>query len=235
MSDRTPARGPGRPARLSRETVVDAAEGIVDRDGIDALTMRRLADSLGVSPMAVYRHVADKDELLMALIERQAALLPRPALEQAPRERLLQLYGLLHDGLRQSPWIVEVLVKGDMIAPSVLWIVDAILAAFLEAGLSPQRAADAYHAAWRYTIGELTVTHETARHMATLRRPPLLRTLLAEADPQQLPALTSLGRELAGAREGVGEGESEGEGEGDSGYRRGLAAIIDGLIAVPGD
>ena len=57
MTEPTPIRG--RPARLSRESVVDAAEAIVSQEGIDALTMRRLASELGSSPMALYRHVRD--------------------------------------------------------------------------------------------------------------------------------------------------------------------------------
>ncbi len=220
MSEPAHARGPGRPARLSRATIVDAAERIVAREGIDALTMRRLAQSLHASPMAIYRHVADKDELLIALIDRRAAQLPRPELPADPRARLLVLYGLLYDGLWESPWIVEVLVKGDMIAPSVLWVVDAILAAFLQAGLPPERAAAAYQAAWRYTVGDLTVRHETGRHLPTLRRPPMLRTLLAGADPLELPALSALAPNLATAREAAG-------------YRAGLQAMIDGLLAPP--
>ncbi len=47
---------------------------IVAREGIDALTMRRLADSLGCSTMGLYRHARDKDELLMPMIDRRAAL-----------------------------------------------------------------------------------------------------------------------------------------------------------------
>jgi uncharacterized glyoxalase superfamily protein PhnB len=55
MSESASARG--RPARLSRDALVDAAEAIVAREGIEALTMRRLADDLGSSPMGLYRHV----------------------------------------------------------------------------------------------------------------------------------------------------------------------------------
>jgi len=66
----------GRPPRLSREAVVAAAGTIVAGEGIDALTMRRGADQLGSSPMWIYRHVRDKDELLVALLDRLAAEVP---------------------------------------------------------------------------------------------------------------------------------------------------------------
>lgn len=217
VSERAHARRPGRPPRLSRERVVDAAELIVEREGIEALTMRRLAEEMQSSPMALYRHVRDKDELLVLLLDRRAADLARAPLPDDPRARLIALFGLLFDGLSESPWIVDVLVKGDLIAPSVLWVIDAILAAFVEAGLSAPRAAAAYHVAWRYTVGELTVRNASARHLASLEREPMVRTVLSDVEPAELPTLLRLGPEMAAARE-------------HTSYEDGLAAVIDGLL-----
>jgi AcrR family transcriptional regulator len=196
---------------------VDAAETIVAGEGIDALTMRRLADELGSSPMALYRHVRDKDELLLLLLERRAAELPEPELPDDPRERLIGLFVLLFDGLSRSPWIVEVLAKGDLIAPSVLPVIDRILEAFVAAGLSPERAGAAYHVAWRYTVGELTVRHSTARHFAGLDRPPLLARIFSEIDPDAMPTLARLRPQLAAARQSLA-------------YEDAIAAVIDGLL-----
>jgi AcrR family transcriptional regulator len=215
MSESASARG--RPARLSRDALVDAAEAIVAREGIDALTMRRLADELGSSPMGLYRHVRDKDELLLLLLERRAAELPAPSLPEDPRERLVALFVLLYDGLSRSPWIVEVLAKGDLVAPSVLPVIDRILEAFVDAGLSPDRAGRAYHVAWRYTVGELTVRHSTARHFAELDRPPLLAKIVSEIDPAEMPTLAALQGELAAGRQSLR-------------YEDGIAAVIDGLL-----
>jgi AcrR family transcriptional regulator len=215
MTKPTPIRG--RPARLSREALVDAAEAIVAREGIDSLTMRRLADELGSSPMALYRHVRDKDELLLLLLERRAAELPAPALPDDPRERLVTLFVLLYEGLSRSPWIVEVLAKGDLVAPSVLPVIDRILEAFVAAGLSPEQAGAAYHVAWRYTVGELTVRHSTARHFAELERPPMIARIMSEIDPDELPMLAKLRPQLAAARESLR-------------YEDGIAAVIDGLL-----
>jgi AcrR family transcriptional regulator len=218
VSDPAPARGPGRPPRLSRDGLLDAAEALVEREGIEALTMRRLAEELRSSPMALYRHVRDKDELLVLLLDRRAAELPHPPLPDDPRARLLVLFGLLHDGLAESPWIVEVLVKGDLVAPSVLWVVDEILAAFVAAGLPPERAAAAYHVAWRYTVGELTVRYASARHLARLEREPMLPGIIAEAEPDELPTLAALAPQLATARKRLS-------------FEEGLAAVIDGLLS----
>jgi AcrR family transcriptional regulator len=191
---------------------------LIAREGIEALTMRRLADQLGSSPMALYRHVRDKDELLVALIDRRAAELRRPQLPQVPRERLLTLFGVLYDGWNRDPWIVEVLVKGDLIAPAVLWVIDEILAAFVAAGLTPERAADAYNIAWRYCVGEFVVRHATAAHREQLGRESVVRGVLRDADPEAFPTLVGLADAVATGREGGGE------------FAEGLAAVIDGLL-----
>jgi len=209
----------GRPARLSRDSLVDAAESIVATDGIDALTMRRLADELGSSPMSLYRHVRDKDELLLLLIERRAAELELPPLPSDARERLVTLFVLLFDSLSRSPWIVEVLAKGDLVAPSLLPVIDRILEAFVAAGLSGEEAGRAYHVAWRYTVGELTVRHSTERHFAQLDREPLLVRIMAEIDPAELPSLADLRLELAAGRR-------------DARYEDGIGAVIDGLLRL---
>ena len=62
-------RRDGRRPRLSRERVVEAALAIADADGLGALTIRSLAAELGVKPMSVYYHVANKDEILAALVD----------------------------------------------------------------------------------------------------------------------------------------------------------------------
>jgi len=103
--------------------------------------------------MAIYRHVHDKDELLVLLLDRLAARLPRPQLPDDPRARLMVLWRVLYDGLDQHPWVVEVLVKGHLMARSVLWVMDEILASLVAAGLGPEQAAAAYRITWQFTVG----------------------------------------------------------------------------------
>src|SRR4051812_39413038 len=68
MATRTLVAG-GRRERLSRERVLRAAMAHADEGGIEGLTMRRLAEELGAAPMALYRHVANKDDLVDGLID----------------------------------------------------------------------------------------------------------------------------------------------------------------------
>jgi len=64
------------PARLSRDRIVASALTLADRDGLEAVTMRRLAQTLGVEAMSLYKHVANKDAILDGLLEQ---VLPRGA------------------------------------------------------------------------------------------------------------------------------------------------------------
>ncbi|HXM56937.1 MAG TPA: TetR/AcrR family transcriptional regulator C-terminal domain-containing protein [Candidatus Dormibacteraeota bacterium] len=207
-------RGPGRPARLSWEAVVTAAEAIVARDGIEALTMRRVARELRSSPMAIYRHVRDKDELLVLLLDRLVEQLPRPPLPEDPRARLVVLWRLLHDGLDRDPWVVEVLVKGHLMARSVLWVMEEILVAFVAAGLSHREAAAAYRTTWQFTVGALTIRHGLARTEAS-GRPRFQRALLATVDPAELPTLAAVAPHWATPY---------------ADYETGLSAVLDGLL-----
>jgi AcrR family transcriptional regulator len=208
----------GRPPRLSREAIVTTAEAIVDQHGIEALTMRSVAKELGSSPMALYRHVRDKDELLLLMLDRAAAELPRTSLPDDPRARLLELFQILYDGLAARPWVVSVIVKGDLIAPSVLWAIDEIVAAFVACGLSPRKAGAAYLVAWRFTVGHLVVRYETARRSAELDRTPRTLSTLAKVQATEFPMLAKLKDFWPTARK-------------HDTYAEDLAAVVDGLLA----
>jgi AcrR family transcriptional regulator len=212
------ARRGGRPARLSRAAVVAAARAIVDRDGIDALTMRQVAVELGSSPMAIYRHVHDKDQLLVLLLDQLAAEVPRPRFPREPRRRLQRACRAMRDGLAQYPWVVDVLAQGDLIAPAIRWLVEEIVVGFVACGLSDADAADGYRAVWQFTVGELIIARGLAR-TAALGRPPFVLEVLTNVDPAKLPTLAALGPHWAPAH-------------GKDSYDVGLSALLDGLIAT---
>jgi AcrR family transcriptional regulator len=207
----------GRPARLSRTAIVAAAQHVVERDGVEALTMRRVAEDLGASPMALYRHVRNKDELLVLVLDELAAALPRPRLPRAPRERVLAAWREIHDGLAEHPWIVDVLAGGDLIAPSILWLMEEIVAGFVAGGLSPAQAADGYRIIWQFTVGDLIVRRGLAE-VARLGRPPFVLGVLQNADPERFPTLATLAGEWPQARA-------------RDPYEPGLRALVDGLLS----
>ncbi|MFI1202607.1 TetR/AcrR family transcriptional regulator [Streptomyces sp. NPDC020883] len=199
--------------------IVTVSEAIVTREGAQALTMRRLAKELDTSPMAMYRHVADKDQLLVLVLDRIVARIERPALPEDPRQRLTVLWCLLHRELSRHPWAVEVLAAGDLMAPSVLWLVESILGAFVDAGLDHPAAATAYRAVWHYTVGEIFVQTATDRRTAELDRSPLSITMVSEVEQETMPHLAKLADEWTTARK-------------SDAYPSGLSALIDGFITT---
>ena len=199
----------GRPAKLSREAVVDAAQAVVDREGVDGLTMRAVGAEVGAPAMSLYRHVGSKDELLVLLLDRAAQQVRNPQLPGEPRERLAVLCRLLHDELAVRPWAVRVLAGGNLIGPSVLWLIEEITASFRSCGLDARSAYRAYRVVWRFIVGELTVaTSSGARSQSA--------EVLDDLDPERFPV-------LARAREELGGRTPEGT------FEPGLAALLDGL------
>ncbi|MFE5634226.1 TetR/AcrR family transcriptional regulator [Streptomyces sp. NPDC056543] len=146
----------GRPPRLSRETILVAAQRVLDEEGAEHLSMRRLARELSSTPMALYRHVRDKDELLMLLLDAYVRRIPRPDLPDHPRERVVAGAQVLHGILEGCPWGVEVLASDRFVSTSATWIVESIVDALVLCGLSPADAVYAYRVIWFCLVGELT-------------------------------------------------------------------------------
>src|SRR3954464_8445635 len=129
-----PARGP-KPG-LSLERIVGAAVAVARAEGVEAVSMSRVARELGSSPMSLYRYVGAKHELLALMVD--AALGDTPA---APRrgqgwragiERWAWTY---HDALRRHPWVLRVPISGPPVTPNqVRWLEDG-LAALRDTGL----------------------------------------------------------------------------------------------------
>src|SRR4051794_8066807 len=97
-----------RPQRqsLSPDRVIDAALELADRDGLEGLSMRTLAQQLGVVPMALYKHVANKDELIDGMVDCVWAEVEAPAPELGWREALRRRSVSLRDALLRHRWAV---------------------------------------------------------------------------------------------------------------------------------
>jgi AcrR family transcriptional regulator len=114
-----PRRGPGR--GLDLETVIGTAIGLADREGLSAVSMRRLAQELGVSTMTLYTYVPGKAELLDLMLDRAYQRLPLSDLSGRPwRERLT----VISDDNRQlfldHPWAVEVSTMRPPLGPGLM-------------------------------------------------------------------------------------------------------------------
>ena len=123
-----PQRGPKR--EMSIERIVDAAVEIADAEGLAAVSMSRVAQSLGYTTMSLYRYVTAKDDLLVLMQERGTALPPEPDPELAPSDWRGRLHAIAQaqlDVYRQHPWLLDVSIQGTPVTPNNLAWMDAML------------------------------------------------------------------------------------------------------------
>ncbi|MCC5579441.1 TetR/AcrR family transcriptional regulator C-terminal domain-containing protein [Microtetraspora sp. AC03309] len=120
-----------------REEILDAAVAIADEHGLDAVSMRALADRVGVTPMALYRHVSDKAALLDGMVGRLlAALRPPVAAGERPwSERLGALARACREVTRQHPWAAPLLFSRPAVTPDAVRTVDVVYTALIDAGV----------------------------------------------------------------------------------------------------
>ena len=144
------------PARLSRDRILASAVRLADRDGLEAVTMRRLGQALGVEAMSLYKHVANKDAILDGLLERVLAevQLPEPGGDWEAELRRAAIS--LHDALARHPWACG-LVMAPASWPNALGAriryIEALLRTLREAGFTPTQAYYGYHALDSHAVG----------------------------------------------------------------------------------
>ncbi|MFC1418118.1 TetR/AcrR family transcriptional regulator [Streptacidiphilus cavernicola] len=129
--------------KLSKDTLVDGALRLLDAEGMEALTIRRLAQSLGFTPMAVYWHVKNKDELLLAVSERLWSLADvdtDPGLE--PLEQLRSLFAAMLAVLRAHPQAAPLLTRtGAGRNKPCFDVTETTLGVFDRLGFTPEQGA----------------------------------------------------------------------------------------------
>jgi AcrR family transcriptional regulator len=135
--------GMGRPAQISRDAVLRASLAIADSGGLDAVTMQAVARRLGVTPMALYRHVTGKADLLDALVEGLLTEFPLPAEDLPPGERLRALGRGIREVARRHPSLFPLLLQRPATTPASRRVRDAACAALEDTGLGPAQARQA--------------------------------------------------------------------------------------------
>ncbi|ODU07283.1 MAG: hypothetical protein ABS81_01960 [Pseudonocardia sp. SCN 72-86] len=178
----TPAprrRGPGL---LDLPSIVDVAVGIARTEGMAALSMRRIADELGRSPMALYRHVADRQALVLAMLDAVAARIEIPPRVEDPRAEITALMHAVHAAVEGDPWVVPALVQEGLASPRIIPVVDRIFAALGRAGLDERAALSGHALLWEFAYGELLTSHHE-------REDSWNRRMIRDSDPDEFPAV----------------------------------------------
>jgi AcrR family transcriptional regulator len=138
---------------LSKERVLGAAVALADEGGVDALSMRRLAQELGVVPMALYKHVANKDEMLGGMIDVVVGEIDPPLSgtdwKTAVRQRVLSA----RSALLRHPWASQVIESRTDPTPAVLKYMDSMVGMFRAGGFSIDLTHHAMHAMGSRLLG----------------------------------------------------------------------------------
>lgn len=218
--------GPGRPRALSVDAVVSAAVALADSEGLDALTMRRLAEQLGVRPMTLYTYVPGRAELLDLMLDSLYASMPRHRyLELSWQDRVRGVAEANRSMFCQHPWAAAVSTLRPPLGPGQMAKYEYELAAFTGSGLGDLEIDDAL-------THVLTFVCANARAAAIARHTHLeegaddqewwdsVQALLAEVlDPHTYPLASRIGSAAGTARGSAHEPQHA--------YVFGLARIIE--------
>jgi AcrR family transcriptional regulator len=200
---------------LSRHEIADVALELVDTEGLEALSMRRLAGRLEIGAMTVYGYFRDKDDLLDAVVDAAAAKNPLPRLQGTWKERLRALIRGAKSGLAQHPSLVELRLRRPLLSPGALRITEAGVSTLIEAGFDKTEASRAFRVLFLYVFG--FVGFSAKELTDEVRRQVMAAGMLLS--PDQYPTLTDATAEQA---ETLG---------GEEQFEFGLGVILDGLEA----
>jgi AcrR family transcriptional regulator len=244
-----PHKGP-KPA-LSLARIVSAAVRVADAEGLDAVSMGRVAAELGAAPMSLYRHVAGKDELALSdgapsdRAPSDGAPSDRAPSDRAPsdgapsdragpgegwRAGLARWAWALRTGARRHPWVVRIPLNSLPILPNEVGWFELALACMRDTGLTEARKASVIMLLAGYVRNLATTEADIAAAIQASGLTPAEwmssypRILAGLADPQRFPALTQF----------IAAGVFEAEDGPDDEFIFGLDRILDGLEALIG-
>jgi AcrR family transcriptional regulator len=220
-----PAKGP-KPG-LTLERIVAAAVAIADAEGLDAVSMNRVAKELETGAMSLYRYVESKDELLALMVDAALGEVPPTPPQGGWRARLERWARATMEGLVKHPWAVNAPIAGPPLAPhAVAWFEDA-LAALDGTGLEPSEKPSVVLMLSGYVTNHVTVMHQVAQGFLAGDAPDAAMrgyadTLRRLADPERFPALHAV----------LAAGVFDRADPPDEEFAFGLERILDGIEAL---
>jgi len=144
----TEARAP-----LSKERVLRAAMGLADKGGIASLTMRRLAQEVGVEAMSLYYYVPNKDAILAGLVDMVVSEIELPSGGPDWKSAIRRSAISFHDVLSRHPWATTLMMSPKTVRLARVRYMDSVLSRLREAGFSSEMTYHAYHALDSHIMG----------------------------------------------------------------------------------
>ncbi|MGV1008882.1 MAG: TetR/AcrR family transcriptional regulator C-terminal domain-containing protein [Dermatophilaceae bacterium] len=220
-------------AQVDPEDVVTVAVRIIDADGLDGLTIRRLAADLGMAPMTVYSYVGSKDELLDLVVDQVAAQVRIPTQTWPWRRRAKTLAHHLRDVLLQHPEGARLIGERPMRSPHAFRIFDAGLGIFRDAGFHGRAATDAYFAFGNYVLGAVAQETTTLRQAHPVGSSGLADTwstgaYAAALPPAAFPNIAALAAHIHPTPDAEATASSS---SAEDRFDFGLDSLLDGLAA----
>ena len=195
-----PVEDQDRRRQLTRERVVTEALAVIAHDGVQALTIRRLATRLGVVPGALYRHVNNKQQLQDLVLDNVLAevdLHLDPAMDWTNQLKLLARR--LRQVLEDHPGVAEILKTRDPLGPHSLALAEALLEPLRAAGFGDHQAGLAFFLLVDYTVGFALSTTSTSVNEQRVRDPATrtqLHQFFRSLPQDRFPALVALGEHV---------------------------------------
>jgi AcrR family transcriptional regulator len=196
-----------RPRSLTTERLATATLAVIDRDGLEALTMRAVAKELGMATMSLYRYVTDKDELEVLVVDHVLSGVDLAVPPGDWRARMTELLSRMRAAVTAHAATVPLLLRHRHVVPASLTQIEAMLAILTDAGFTGERRVIAQRTIVAYVFGMLQNEHygplkgAGTAAMAAQERFPLLAETAAQA------------REVAGDQE----------------FHKGLEVVLRGL------
>jgi AcrR family transcriptional regulator len=210
---------------LSRERILQAAVALADQGGVESLSMRKIAQQLGVVPMALYKHVANKDELLDGLVDVVIGEIDPPLQgvdwKTAVRERILSA----RRSLLRHPWASQVIESRAEPTPTIIGYIDSMMGLFLSGGFSVDLMHHTMHVMGSRILG---FSQELFDDTASMPEEEAIAMWTEMADAY--PNIAALVGEISGGAISHDEGSTVGGGCDDQfEFEFALDLVLDGL------
>ena len=183
-------------APLTRQRVLRAAVALADRGGIASLSMRKLAQELGVEAMSLYHHVTNKDDILDGLVEAVFSEIDLPSGEADWKAAMRRRAISVREALRRHPWATGLMESRSTPGPATLRHHDAVLRILRNAGFSVELAAHAFSVLDSYIYGfalqEANLPFQNPEELAAVAD-----TIMRHIDPDEYPYFTEIAVEHA--------------------------------------
>ena len=213
-----PARASVTRPRLSRERVLEGAVVVADAGGLASLTIRSLAAHLGVKPMSVYHHVANKEEILDGIVDIVFGEIELPTIGGEWHGEMRRRAASAREAMRRHPWAIGLVETRTSPGHATLKHHDAVIGTLREAGFSVEMTAHAFAMIDAYVYG-FALSEVTLPFNGPDTVPEVAEHMMEQFSPDAYPHLVEFTVEHV-MKPGYDYGEE---------FEYGLTVILDGL------